>query len=193
MWLLWLVEISLHDIQNISPGWRIIHAKFKGIPQSGYRAIVKRKCGAGGAGGTFRENFSHMQTSVPRGTLNDPIWPWRRGRRSKITTPKDSQHIISYKLGVHPKPSRSNNKRKKSTLKVNDPIWPWRRGRRSKITPPKDSQHRISYKLGEHPKPLEPIISKKINFIGQWPHLTLKEGSEVKTDPFNRLAAHHFL
>ena len=49
MWLVWLVEISLHDIQNIFPGWGIIHAKFEGIPQSGCRAIAKRKCRAGGA------------------------------------------------------------------------------------------------------------------------------------------------
>ena len=43
------------------------------IPSTSKDAIGRQTCGDGGysgAGGPFHENSSHMQTSVPRGTLN---------------------------------------------------------------------------------------------------------------------------
>ena len=56
--------------RKISPGLLNIHTKYKGNPPSGFRVIGKSKCGAGGAGGAgARENFSRIQTSVPRGRL----------------------------------------------------------------------------------------------------------------------------
>ena len=51
-----------------------ICAKFEEIPSTSKDAIGRQTCGAGGYGGAcgpFRENSSHMHTSVPRGTLNE--------------------------------------------------------------------------------------------------------------------------
>ena len=65
--------MSWHQIQKIFPGLLNICAKFEEIPSTSKDAIGRQTCeadGYGGAGGPFRENSSHMQTSVPRGTLN---------------------------------------------------------------------------------------------------------------------------
>ena len=65
--------MSWHQIQKIFPGLLNICAKFEEIPSTSKDAIGRQTCGAGGyggAGGPFHENSSHMQTSVPRGTLN---------------------------------------------------------------------------------------------------------------------------
>ena len=64
--------MSWHQIQKIFPGLLNICAKFEEIPSTRLSkdVIGRQTCGAGGYGGPFRENSSHMQTSVPRGTLN---------------------------------------------------------------------------------------------------------------------------
>ena len=59
--------MSWHQIQKIFPGLLNICAKFEEIPSTSKDAIGRQTCGAGRP---FRENSSHMQTSVPRGTLN---------------------------------------------------------------------------------------------------------------------------
>ena len=65
----------------------------------------------------------------------------------------------------------------------------------------------ISYMLVLHCKPLGPIIREidtlKVHYVGYFgtpwmslngsPHLTLKEGSKVKSDNIRRFAAHDFL
>ena len=61
--------MSWHQIQNIFPGLLHICAKFEEIPSTSKDAIGRQTCGAGGYGGPFRENSSHMQTSVPHRTL----------------------------------------------------------------------------------------------------------------------------
>ena len=58
--------MSWHQIQKIFPGLLNICAKFEEIPSTSKDAIGRQTCGAGGP---FLENSSHMQTSVPRGTL----------------------------------------------------------------------------------------------------------------------------
>ena len=64
------------------------------------------------------------------------------------------------------------------------------RGHSSNLTIPKDFQIIITYRLVYHPKPLGPIISDNINnFKFGYPHLTLKEGSEVKSDHTRRFPA----
>ena len=53
--------------------YKCICAKFEEIPSTSKDDIGGQTCGYGGAsgaGGPFRENSSHMQTSVPRRTLN---------------------------------------------------------------------------------------------------------------------------
>ena len=65
--------MSWHQIQKIFPGLLNICAKFEEISSTSKDAIGRQTCGYGGyggAGGPFRENSSHMQTSVPCGTLN---------------------------------------------------------------------------------------------------------------------------
>ena len=58
---------------KIFPGILNICAKFEEIPSTSKDAIGMQTCGAGGYGGPFCENSSHMQTSVPRGTLNTKL------------------------------------------------------------------------------------------------------------------------
>ena len=70
MWLLWLLEMSGHQIQKIFPGLLNICARFEEIPSTSKDAIGKQTCGAGRYGGPFHKNSSHMQTSVHCGTLN---------------------------------------------------------------------------------------------------------------------------
>ena len=57
----------MDQIQKIFPGLLNICAKLEEIPSTSKDAIVRQTCGAGGP---FRENSAHMQTSVPGGTLN---------------------------------------------------------------------------------------------------------------------------
>ena len=63
-----VVEMSWHQIQKIFPGLLNICAKFEEIPSTSKDAIGRPTCRASGP---FRENSSHMQTSVRRGTLNN--------------------------------------------------------------------------------------------------------------------------
>ena len=62
--------MSWHQIQKIFPGLLNICAKFEEIPSTNKDAIGRQTSGARGYGGPFGENSSHMQTSIPRGTLN---------------------------------------------------------------------------------------------------------------------------
>ena len=62
--------MSWHQIQKIFPGLLNICTKFEEIPSTSKDAIGRQTCGAGGP---FHENSSHMQTSVPRGTLNNQL------------------------------------------------------------------------------------------------------------------------
>ena len=49
------------------------------------------------------------------------VWPWRRGPRPNPTTPKDSQPMISYRVGLPSQTSTTNNKRVISSLKFGYP------------------------------------------------------------------------
>ena len=60
--------MSWHQIQKIFPEQLNICIKFEEIPSISKDAIGRQTCGVGGP---FCENSSHMQTSIPRGTLNN--------------------------------------------------------------------------------------------------------------------------
>ena len=82
--------MSWHQIQKIFPGLVNICAKFEEIPSTSKDAIGRQTCGASGYGGPFRENSSHMQTSVPRGTLTNDMLTitaliWMRSSRGNET------------------------------------------------------------------------------------------------------------
>ena len=76
-----------HQIPKIFPGLLNICAKFEEIPSTSKDAIGRQTCGASGP---FRENSSHMQTSVPHGTLNNDMLTitgliWMRSSRGNET------------------------------------------------------------------------------------------------------------
>ena len=83
-----------------------------------------------------------------------------------------------------------------STFKFGYLCWTLKEGFivKSDLTTSKDFQPMISYKLVSHCKPLGTIISEFVSiFKFGKPHLTLKEGSKVKSDHIKRFPAHDFL
>ena len=89
-------------------------------------------------------------------SLSILTWPWRRGPRSNLTTPKDLQPMIFYRLVSHWKPLGPIISDLLALLSLAILVWPWRRGPR----------HMISYRLVSHCKPLGPIIREKKNACG---------------------------
>ena len=100
--------MSWHQIQKIFPGLLNISAKFEEIPSTSKDAIGRQTCEAGGYGGAgrpFHENSSHMQTCVPRGTLNHTPIPIHQQEYTNTNTPTGetlwwwSKKVTKIKIG----------------------------------------------------------------------------------------------
>ena len=85
--------MSWHQIQKIFPGLLNICAKFEEIPSTSKDAIGRQTCGAGGP---FRENSSHMQTSVLK-SLNRGKLKTRKIKENTYPVKKEfSQNNLCY-------------------------------------------------------------------------------------------------
>ena len=119
-------------------------------------------------------------------------WPWRRGPRSNLTTPKESQAMTSYMFVYHPKPLR--HKRVISTFKFGYPRLTLKK--RSKVK----SDHINRFPAHDFLYVCLPSQTSRTNnkwvistFKFGYPRLTLKKGSKVKSDHTKRFPAHDFL